>query len=418
MVRFISVFGKEYMTIGEITQDYDVYRNGPRVEVRGRISGEVVRAEANAAAAIQRALDLASEQGGGTVTLQPGTYLLSRAIRLPSRVTLRGSSRATVLRLAPENESGIVLLGEEADGVAVADLTLDGDHDACPASTAGVVLDHCGDCRLSGVNAARFGQYGIWARNNCFLCTVDGCTAADNAAANIFFDRQQNGGRGGDYVPNLIIGCTCYGGGTGIEVHRSIVLNVIGCQVFQPNWHAYHIHGRSNSVLVSGCRSFQCEQNAVLVEHSHEINLSSNIFCWHRGHGIELVGVQWGTVTGNNVIDQGVRDREGQPKDGIWLRGGCRGLQVTGNAVFNWGDQIPMRIGILEEDDCYKNVINGNNINYCVEDGVLAQGDESVVTANVSHLPEAYEGPPHEPIPDFTTDRLQQFIRALNEVRS
>ncbi|GAB2587341.1 hypothetical protein GCM10027190_40450 [Spirosoma areae] len=47
-------------------------------------------------------------------------------------------------------------------------------------------------------------------------------------------------------------------------------------------------------------------------------------------------------MSGNNVIDSGVRTRDGSLRTGIVLEKGFKDLQVTSNAVFNWGDQIPM----------------------------------------------------------------------------
>jgi hypothetical protein len=390
-------------------EDRDVYLRGARAEVRGRIEGKVECRSEDASIAIQTALDLVSAQGGGAVCIQPGVYNLRHTLRLPSLVTLQGSGRATLLRLAPDHDDGIMVVCDRGDGSEVKDLVLDGNRSNVPNSKAGLVLDHCGDCRVSGVTAARFGGYGIWVRNNSFLCTLDSCVAADNVASNIFFDHHLIG-RGGEFVPNLVTGCTCYGGGTGVEVDNTIVLNIVGCQVHQPGGHAFHVRGVSNSVLISACRSFQCEQNAVLVEQSHEINISSNIFCWHRGHGIELVGVKWGSLTGNNVIDSGVREHEGRPMHGIWLREGCQGLQVTGNAVFNWGDQVPMDVGILEAEDCSHNVVVANNINYAVEEGVRASGAQSVVAHNVANLPEAYVGGGRRAAADFTVDRLSMFL--------
>jgi hypothetical protein len=393
-----------------VTEAFDVYRRGAQTEVRGRITGTVEYADADASAAIQRALDLAGRQGGGAVLLQPGVYLLHRPLRLRSRVTLHGSGRSTALRLAPDHETGTAVIGETIDGATVADLTLDGDREHCASSQAGVVLDECGDCRLRNVAAARFGRYGIWARHDTFLSTVEGCVVADNAISGILMDAQTRG-RGGDWTPNHVIGCTVYGGGTGIETNNAVVLNIVGCTVYHPGNHAYHLHTRSNSVLISGCRSFECWGNAVLVEESHEVNVSSNIFCWHHGHGIELANVQWGTIAGNNVIDTGAQsDEDAPPAYGILLRGGTRGLQVTGNAIFNWGGRHPARLmaaGIHETADCAMNALAANNVNYAAA-AVESAGDGTLVT-DIVHREAAYRNG----APTYSMERLQAFLAAL-----
>jgi hypothetical protein len=43
----------------------------------------------------------------------------------------------------------------------------------------------------------------------------------------------------------------------------------------------------------------------VVADHSHEFNLSSNIFCWHERHGVLIQDRNWGTIAGNEVIDTG-----------------------------------------------------------------------------------------------------------------
>lgn len=39
--------------------------------------------------------------------------------------------------------------------------------------------------------------------------------------------------RAGAFVPNLVTNCTIFGGGKGIETKRAIVLNIVGCMVYQ-----------------------------------------------------------------------------------------------------------------------------------------------------------------------------------------
>jgi hypothetical protein len=87
-------------------------------------------------------------------------------------------------------------------------------------------------------------------------------------------------------VPNLVTNCIVYGGGKGIECSRTIVLNIVACVIYQSQDVAYYVGNTSNSVLISGCRSFQIGSHAVVADGSHEFNLSSNIFCWHEGHGM------------------------------------------------------------------------------------------------------------------------------------
>jgi hypothetical protein len=324
-------------------------------------------------------------------------------------VLLRGRGRGTRLVVGGAGGTGTGLLCESLKGVVLSDLAIiagDGKEAA-----AGIVVDDCGDCQVRDVYVQGFAEYGIWMRNSSFLCELRSCKLAANGKANIYLDHLAGGGRGGDFVPNLVTNCITYGGGTGIECNRVIVLNILGCAVFQPGRYAYHLHHTSNSVLISGCRSFQVEEHAVVVENTHELNVSSNIFCWHRGHGIVLKDVSWGTVSGNEFIDQGVRSRDGVHTDGVVLSESTQGVQVVGNAIFNWGDQVPMAVGVREDATCRNNTISGNNINYYTEADVISEGSGTTVSDNVSERGESYQNQDRPPFPDFTTDRIQAFIR-------
>jgi hypothetical protein len=255
------------------------------------------------------------------------------------------------------------------------------------------------------VAVARFEEYGIWVRNNAFLCQIRGCSVAGNGVANLYFDNLARGPHG-DFVPNLATHCTIYGGGQGIDCSRAIVLNIVGCVVYQTGAAAYHVRNTSNSVVISGCRSFQITGPAVLVEESHEFNLSSNIFCWHTGHGVEVRGCNWGTITGNEIIDSGSYN-PGTPDtvtrvtdlpEGVPLHNGIelkhtQGYTVTGNAVFNWPVAPHMEVGIHEGASCVNNTIVGNNVNYYTRAGIVAEGRGTAVATNTCYRDEPYQSP-------------------------
>lgn len=389
-------------------QNITVHRGDGLYCAQGQVDGRVVAQNADAGAAIQHALDTLEAAGGGTVFLQPGDYPVSETIRLKSRVDLQGSGRATRV-LAEPRISGPAILGEGLKHTLVSNLAVQALERG--SAQAGVVFDDCGDSQMRGLYVEGFSGYGLWLRRNSFLCTIDGCSAADNGGANIFADHLERGGRGGDWVPNLITNCTVYRGGNGVEVDRGLVLNILGCQVYQSGGYGFYLHSRSNSVLVSGCRSFQVELDAVRVEDSHEINIASNIFCWHRGSSLVFQNVCWGSASANNFIDAGVRARDGRPRHGVSLQGTTRGVQVVGNAIFNWGDQVPMAAGIWEESTCQNNLISGNNVNYCAEEGtVVARGAGSHVGDNVRIPRESYLGMGDSAVPDFDTERIDRFI--------
>ncbi|HLL88897.1 MAG TPA: right-handed parallel beta-helix repeat-containing protein, partial [Tepidisphaeraceae bacterium] len=235
--------------------------------------------------------------------------------------------------------------------------------------------------------------------------------AAGNRRAGIVVDDLWIG-RGGEWVPCLLSNCIVYGGGHGIEFRRAIVVNVVGCAVHQSGGHAYYLRDSSNSVVLSGCRSFQVGGDAVHVDGSHEFNATGNIFCWHRGDGIVLRDVAWATIAGNNVIDSGVRVPDGGLRRGIVIAGDTRGAQVTGNALFNWGDQCPMAEGIVEEPTAHDNAVVGNNINYTAGAALDCHGARSTVASNVAVAAAAHVSMGRPPYPDFTLTKLHAFIDA------
>jgi uncharacterized Zn-binding protein involved in type VI secretion len=371
------------------SQNLCVYREGTQFKVVTEFTHQSVYESAQAGPAIQTAIDALAD-GGGQVTLGRGEFPLQAPLRLEDGVTVRGGGRGTKVRLG---QAKAAFLGQGVKGAEVRDMALIGQGE----TGTGVILDACGDSKVRDLFCARMGDYGVWLRNDSFLCEVHGCSVAGSGKAGIFLDHLREGPYG-DYVPTMITNCIVYGGGKGIECKDAIVVNIVACAVYQTGDVAYHLHHTSNSVLISGCRSFQITGEAVRVEGTHEFNLSSNIFCWHTGHGVVIEDCYWGTICGNEVIDTGsynpggenfqtrFADVQGELPlfNGIELRH-VRGYNVTGNTIFNWSVAPPMRYGIVEDEASYDNTISGNTVNYYTGEAVLSQGKNSVVGHNVGY---------------------------------
>jgi hypothetical protein len=333
-----------------------------------------------------------SGEEGGQVFIEQGRYPLARPVRLRHRVQLRGAGRGTRLEVA--GEVGVVL--QDLDSAEVADLAVVAAKGS--GAQAGLILDGCGDCQATNVFAGGFAEHGIWLRNHSFLCTLRGCSAAGNAKSNIFLDTLAVKGRSGEFIPNLVADCMVYGGGVGIETKRTIVANIVGCCVFQTKSTGFHVHTMSASVVITGCRTFQVGKHAVLLEDTAEFNLSSNIFCWHIEDGVVIRNANWGTITGNEIIDTGSYNTDAPDRTATWdtlpkdlppYSGlkllNAHGYSVTGNTIFNWPVCPPMEYGIYEDAQCFKNAFTGNNINYFVKQDVLSLGHASSSCNNVSH---------------------------------
>lgn len=401
-------------------QDYLVYLRGNTAVVRGQISGTEVFVSEDAAEVIQYAIARLGSIGG-QVTLARGVYALSRPIQLANNVCLHGSGRGTRLIVAGDTPESCGIYGSGVYGASVTNLSVQSPEVGRAGS--GIVLDACGDSRVIDVFCAGFESYGIWVRNNSYLCQIRGCVLAGNRTANLYLDRL-NRGKYGNFIPNLVTNCTIYAGGTGIECNASIVVNIVACVVYQTRGYAYHIHSGSNSVLITGSRSFQITGEAVRVENAHEFNVSSNIFCWHTGHGIVVNNAYWGVISGNEVIDSGSYNPGGPDTrtrfselsgdvplfDGIHLTD-TRGYQVSGNTIFNWSVAPRMNYGIYEDEHCFKNTIVNNTVNYYMASPVHSAGESSLEQTNTGH----YEFPYNDAVLNAETMTVQSFEPELIE---
>jgi hypothetical protein len=310
------------------------------------------------------------------------------------------------------------LEGTGVRGAEVANLALTGKEN--PDAVAGLVLDDCRDCRVDNVLSAGMAKYGIWLRNNTCLCRISGCSLVGNRDANIFLESLSDGGPCGDFIPNLISDCVIYGGGRGVACSDTIVLNIVGCVVYQVDGPGFHITERSNSVLLSGCRTFQISSDAVVIEDSDEINLTGNTFCWHTGSGIVARRARWGTINGNAVIDSGSHNPGGslfgtrfdELDEPIVLRDGIdltdtHGYTVSGNAIFNWGVAPKMSVGIRERSSSGTNVITSNNVNYFEAAAVISDGTGSTATNNTG-----LDAQPHRTLDEPAGTVVQAFDRS------
>jgi hypothetical protein len=181
------------------------------------------------------------------------------------------------------------------------------------------------------------------------------------------------------------------------------VLNIIACNIYQTSDIGIHLYNMSNSILVSGCRTFQISSDALVVEGAHELNVTGNIFCWSTGHGMVIRDAAWGTICGNNIIDNGSYNPGGVnfksnfedvSEEMPLMNGIClskvRGFNVSNNTIFNWELAPKMLYGIHEDSSCFRNVIEGNNINYYLEADVLSEGQQTVVSNNVGLPDDTY----------------------------
>ncbi|MFW5872512.1 MAG: right-handed parallel beta-helix repeat-containing protein, partial [bacterium] len=294
LVVFSPSFGKGL--------DYVVYKKGNSYIAKQITSGKITAKDINADVVIQQLLN--NLQGlGGNIDLMSGKYPIKTQLKIPSHVTISGKGSSTVVLIEKTAKIESAFYSDSTNKVTIKELTISSEN---PIEThSGIIFNHVGDCLVKDVSISGMGGYGIWYRDRTFLSEIRGCKISGSGKSGIFLQGLKSKSRAGDFVPNLITNCIIYGGNYGIELEHSLVTNIISCEVYMTKSIGFYLHSNSNSTLINGCRTFQIQNDAVRVVDSHELNVSSNIFCWHDGHGIVLDNVIWGNVNGNNFIDNG-----------------------------------------------------------------------------------------------------------------
>lgn len=410
-----------------LIQDFRIATDGTQYYVYGVVDGKRLFKSDQASEAIQYAIDQHATDGG-QVIISKGDFPLDQPIRMADRIHLLGSGRASKLRVTESNSAGVGITAERMNAMTISNLSVTAGNN--PNAKIGISIDDCGNSKILDVFCVGFSEYGISMRNNSFLNEIRGCHLAGNEKANLYFEQLAKG-RFGDFLPNMVANCMIYGGGKGIALNRVIVMNISDCMIYQTKGPAFHIYNVSNSVLVSGCRTFQITGPAVLVEDSDEFNCSGNIFCWHTEQGILLRNVNWGTITGNEIIDtgsynSGKKDQTTQMDDlpenltlydGIEMQD-AHGYHVGGNTIFNWKVCPKINNGISEDSQSSTNIIANNNVNYFAGSDVVSNGKGTTVQGNVSLKDEAHQ--PMEGrdlwIQSFRTELIDGFIDMQKKV--
>ena len=371
-----------------IKQGYLVYQNGSNTEARGRITNEVVETGGDAGAVLSAVLQRLDRQGGGKLELEVGTYTINAPLDLPSSVSISGSGWATVLQLGSEHAAGegTIFRAQDQDHIQISDLTLVGAES--DSTSCGIDLVGTGMSTIRGVYARNFSGFGIRLRDHSFGNMLTGNYTSGNLRAGTMIG-QNDATRGGRFAPNKLIGCYSYADkGNGFEFDRAICQDIVGCVAYLSGKHGIHMY-ESTSNLISGNRIFMCLGDGIRIDDTYEMNISSNICGWNQGDNLTLNHCVWATVTANEFIDGGGRKREGY---GIYMERGCKAVQITGNAIFNWWDNQALSAGIYEGEDCFDNQITDNIINYYKDGAVISKGERTVADYNVG-LPNPFAWP-------------------------
>jgi hypothetical protein len=397
---------------------YEIYRDAENVILREKYTNKILKESTYESELFEYCLDLMGSEKGGRLDIGAGEFRIDRSLVAGNNITLSGQGKFTKLIFTGglNNEAGVLI--KDVLDVEICDLMIISRNQRV---LSGIVVDNSGSCHIRNSKIIGFSEHGVVFRNNTFLSKVEGCEVGGNSVSNIYLEQLAKKGMYGDFLPNTISGNTIVGGGKGIETKRAIVANIIGCTVYQTNDVGIHLHSISNSILVSGCRTFQITGHALLVEDSDELNVSSNIFCWHTGSGIVVRNSAWGTISANEFIDNGsynpnvlnntiTYEEVAEPyelKDGVVLNN-VSGYSVGNNTIFNWGVCPKMSNGIVEDALSYNNIISNNNINYFEKKAVDAKGQNSIVKDNIHRASIPYTQLKHEK--DKNIDKVSNIM--------
>ncbi|MBI5832752.1 MAG: hypothetical protein HZB16_10650 [Armatimonadetes bacterium] len=188
---------------------------------------------------LQGLLDRAGAEGGGTVRLPRGRYLVSATIKVPPRVTLRGDTRELTSLCWPDADPPLPALVQGTHGFAVTDLTLYASgHQHVLVGDLGSVPD-AGDITLARLRVRANTYRGHLETKEVDKRLVDSLRWSTGGG-----DTVRMGGR------NLkIVDCDLYGSGRSIFLNRARGALIRGNRLFNGRWGWYTFEGSDGLIF-------------------------------------------------------------------------------------------------------------------------------------------------------------------------
>lgn len=380
------------------------------------------------AAAIQRAVDAAASDGGGTVLLPSGEYRLDEPVTLRSGVLVRGVGiGVTTVSASGEGFAAFEGFGttdEPLTDVGIEDLAIDcsdlGGEDYDTGEKC-LYLQYVRRCRISGVYAygapatgigtdfmveslvhgciaerngrfwepGRIGANGIGigaGRYAAETVVVSDCHAVDNGNNGVMFEAQ--GPEDEDVHSGLMsaIGCTSRGNRIGFRDSADRRAKFVGCSAAENDEHGIVVSGKSDTSHAA--REHRIADCHVVDNADHGIEVTGAADradlaiddCTIAGNGGCGVSIDTGSpVGGLSIADCAIHDNG---DSGVSHRGGGRDVSITGCGIHdNAADGIELDAG----DGAYRGIsIVANRCHGHSERGVALRGphEEALVLGN------------------------------------
>ncbi len=273
--------------------------------------------------AVQIALDATAARGGGTVRLNPGTYLINGPVRLYSNITLTGSGENTVLKKCDGFETGFII-------------------DADWGMLKATVKDASGFRTGMGIQLYDDKNKNGWNVTTAVITDIE-----DNV---IYFDRSTVH----DYLSSL----------NGTVTNSFPVIEAIGVE--NVTIKDLVVEGNKNSnAYINGCRAggvYIHRSRDCLVENARVSNFNGDSFSWQVTENItfrgceasngEGLGFHPGTGSDRSIIeDCSSHHNRG---DGIFLCWRVQNSIFRNNIVYANGDN-GFSIGHKDTDNLFEN---------------------------------------------------------------
>ncbi len=364
------------VAFGAFSQSFTIYKDGNQYVSVDSNKKKLLRSE-SASAVIQFAIDKCGNKDG-EIILGKGFFELDTPVKLKENIWIHGKRRGTELKLKKPNSKCFELAG--VNNVRISELTFTcGDNGN---SLAGIHGENSSNCHIRDVIIMGFANFGLSFSGDCRGLIINRCTFVENDKAHIYLENF--GDTKGQ--PVIVKNSTFFRGGYGVKTYkgegRSKGVEVNG------NAFAYlkgpGIDTDFDSAVITGNRIYWCESDGMRVK-GEGLYFSGNTNSWTRGHGLVLDGATNGTVIGNNITDLGVRYLDGLHKCGIAMYRSSQ-ITISGNSIWNFGDQSFMEYAIYEDESCKDNSIFANAGWFHVHDNAfLSLGNGTSIKDNTSN---------------------------------